>query len=287
MEKAGVVVERFRPVHKLKFWESNHRTHRKVLICDEDVAFTGGIGIADEWRGDARDPSEWRDTHFRVRGPAVCGLRAAFVQNWVETGHDPFEEGVDRFPEQPTDGPTAIQVLRGAAEAGWSDLSTLFRVLLLLARRRVRITTAYFVPDDLTSDLLCRAAQRGVDIDILVPGPHMDKRFVQVAGESEFQPLLDAGVKLWTYQPSMLHAKIMTVDGVVANVGSANFDARSLLRDDEVNMVLFDSDVTAQLDAQFDEDVTRSEPIDAGHWAHRGPVQRAKEAVTELVDEHL
>ncbi|MDP9070445.1 MAG: phospholipase D-like domain-containing protein [Actinomycetota bacterium] len=287
MEKAGVTVERFRPVQKLKFWESNHRTHRKVLICDENVAFTGGIGIADEWRGDARDRSEWRDTHFRVRGPAVCGLRAAFVQNWVETAHDPFDEGVDRFPEQPTDGPTPIQVLRGAAESGWSDMSTLFRILLLLARRRVRITTAYFVPDDLTSDLLCRAAQRGVEVEILVPGPHMDKRFVQVASESEFQPLLDAGVKLWAYQPSMLHAKVMTVDGVVANVGSSNFDARSLLLDDEVNLVIFDPQVTSELDAHFDHDLDRSEPIEVGQWAHRGPFQRAKEAATSLVDEHL
>ena len=287
MNDAGVLVERFRPVQKLKFWESNHRTHRKVLICDEDVAFTGGIGIADEWRGDARDPSEWRDTHFRVRGPAVCGLRAAFIQNWAETGNDLFEEGVDRFPDQPTDGSSAIQVLRGAPETGWTDMSTLFRTLLLLARRRVRITTAYFVPDDLTTDLLCEAAKRGVEVEILIPGPHIDKRFVQVAGEAEFQPLLDAGVKLWAYQPTMLHAKVMTVDGVVANVGSANFDARSLLLDDEVNMVLFDPRVTAELDAHFDGDVSRSERVDPGEWSRRGPVQRAKEAVTTLLDDHM
>ena len=287
MKDAGVLVERFRPVQKLKFWESNHRTHRKVLICDENVAFTGGIGIADEWRGDARDPSEWRDTHFRVRGPAVCGLRAAFVQNWAETGNDLFQEGVDRFPDQPTDGPSAIQVLRGAPETGWTDMSTLFRTLLLLARRRVRITTAYFVPDDLTTDLLCDAAKRGVEVEILLPGAHIDKRFVQLAGEAEFQPLLDAGVKLWSYQPTMLHAKVMTVDGVVSNVGSANFDARSLLLDDEVNMVLFNPRVTAELDAHFDDDASRSKPLDAGEWSERGPVQRAKEAVSTLLDDHL
>ncbi len=287
MNDAGVLVERFRPVQKLKFWESNHRTHRKVLICDENVAFTGGIGIADEWRGDARDPSEWRDTHFRVRGLAVCGLRAAFIQNWAETGNDLFQEGVDRFPDQPTDGSSAIQVLRGAPETGWTDMSTLFRTLLLLARRRVRITTAYFVPDDLTTDLLCTAAKSGVEVEILIPGPHIDKRFVQVAGEAEFQPLLDAGVKLWAYQPTMLHAKVMTVDGVVANVGSANFDARSLLLDDEVNMMLFDPRVTAELDAHFDHDVSRSDRVDPGEWSKRGPVQRAKEAVTTLLDDHM
>ena len=137
-----------------------------------------------------------------MRGPAVCGLRAAFVQNWAETGNALFQEGVDRFPDQPTDGSSTIQVLRGAPETGWTDMSTLFRTLLLLARERVRITTAYFVPDDLTSDLLCKAVGRGVEVEILIPGPHIDKRFVQVAGEAEFQPLLDAGVKLWSYQPS-------------------------------------------------------------------------------------
>jgi cardiolipin synthase len=271
----------------MKFWESNHRTHRKVLICDENVAFTGGIGIADEWRGDAGDPSEWRDTHFRVRGPAVCGLRAAFVQNWAEAGHELFDEDVDRFPDQPSNGSSVIQVLRGAPETGWTDMSTLFRALLLLARRRVRITTAYFVPDDLTTNLLCETANRGVDVEILVPGPHIDKRFVQVAGEAEFEPLLDAGVKLWSYQPTMLHAKVMTVDGAVSNVGSANFDARSLLLDDEVNMVLFDPRVTAELDAHFDDDVSRSERIEAGQWSKRGPLQRAKESVTSVIDEHL
>ncbi|HEV3400413.1 MAG TPA: phospholipase D-like domain-containing protein, partial [Acidimicrobiales bacterium] len=167
------------------------------------------------------------------------------------------------------------------------DMSTLFRTLLLLARRRVRITTAYFVPDELTTDLLCDASKRGVEVEILIPGPHIDKRFVQVAGEAEFQPLLDAGVKLWSYQPSMLHAKVMTVDGAVSNVGSANFDARSLLLDDEVNMVVFDPRVTAELDSHFDDDVERSERIDPGDWVKRGPVQRAKEAVSSVIDDHL
>ncbi len=277
MKKSRVQVERFRPVEKLRFWETDHRTHRKVLICDEAVAFTGGVGIADEWRGDARNPSEWRDTHFRVRGPAVCGLRAAFVQNWAESGHPLFEDGVDRFPEQPTDGSASVQVLRGTAGAGWSDMSSLFRALLKLARERVRITTAYFVPDEETSDLLCETARRGVDIQVLVPGPHIDKRFVQLASDSQIEPLLEAGVQVWSYQPTMLHAKTMTVDGLVANVGSANFDARSLLRDEEVNMVVFDTDFTAALERDFAADVARSKPFDREEWASRGPAQRAKE----------
>jgi hypothetical protein len=154
------------------------------------------------------------------------------------------------------------------------------------ARRTVRITTAYFVPDD-TADLLCETAGRGVDVQVVVPGPHADKRFVQLAGEARFQSLLDAGVKIWSFQPAMLHAKIMTVDGLVANVGSANFDARSLLRDDEVSMVLYDPDITAALEGDFEADVARSEPFDGSEWAERGIMQRAKEAVTSVIDEHL
>ena len=287
MQEAGCQVEWFRPVQKLKFWENNHRTHRKVLICDEHVAFTGGIGIADEWGGDARNENEWRDTHFRVQGPAVDGLRAAFVQNWAEAGRPLFEPGIDKFPEQDQYGSSVVQVVRGAAQSGWTDMTTLMRSLMTLAERRLRITTAYFVPDEQTTQDMCQASERGVEVEILIPGPHTDKRFVQVASESEYQELLDAGVRIWTYQPSMLHAKIMTVDGAVANVGSSNFNSRSLEFDDEVNLVVFDEALVAELDRQFDDDVARSKAVDPSEWEDRSLVQRAKEAATELVKRDL
>ena len=191
----------------------NHRTHRKVLIVDEAVGFTGGVGIADEWHGDARNENEWRDTHFRIAGPAVDGLRAAFLDNWAETDPVLFDEDVDRFPDQPKPGDAVVQCVRGASETGWSDVSTLFRTLLQLAKQRIRIATAYFVPDAELIERLCDAADRGVEVQILLPGPHADKRFVQLAGEAEYAELLDAGVEIWKFQPSMLHAKIMTVDG--------------------------------------------------------------------------
>lgn len=287
MVAAGAHVEWFRPVNKVRFWEANHRSHRKVLICDEEVAFTGGIGIADEWRGDARDPGEWRDTHFRVRGPAVDGLRAAFVQNWAETGRGLFDEGVDRFPVQPVAGPSTVQVVRGAAQAGWSDVATLVRSLLALARERVRITTAYFVPDDATMRVLADTARRGVEVDVVLPGRHVDKRFMQLASQSQYHRLLDAGVRLWSYEVSMLHAKVLTVDGQVASVGSANLTGRSLLLDDEVNLVVFDPDLVAELDADFDRDLARSEAVDPEAWPDRGLAQRAKEAVAGLGGRHM
>jgi cardiolipin synthase len=287
MVAAGAQVEWFRPVNKARFWEANHRSHRKVLICDEDVAFTGGIGIADEWRGDARGPGEWRDTHFRIRGPAVDGLRAAFVQNWAETGRPLLDHGVDRFPTQPQLGTTVAQVVRGAAQTGWSDVATLVRSLLALAEERVRITTAYFVPDEATCAALAATAQRGVEVDVLIPGPHVDKRYVQLAGQAQYDGLLEAGVRLWSYQVSMLHAKVITVDRTVASVGSANFTSRSLLLDDEVNVVVFDPEVVAVLDADFDADLAVSEPVDHRAWPERSLAQRALEAVAGLGARHM
>ena len=240
-----------------------------MLIVDEAVGFTGGVGIADEWNGDARNEHEWRDTHFRVRGPAVDGLRAAFLDNWLETDDVLFEPDVDRFPDQPHAGSTVVQSVRGASETGWSDISTLFLPLFQLAQERIRITTAYFVPDTELNDRMCAAAERGVEVQILLPGPHADKRFVQLAGESSYGRLLDCGVKIWHYQPSMLHAKVMTVDGVIANIGSANLNARSTELDEEVNLVALDPELVRVLDAQFDEDLERSEAIVKGRWEDR------------------
>ncbi len=193
IEDAGARVHWFRPLHRFRPGQINHRTHRKVLITDEAVGFTGGVGIADCWQGDARTETEWRDTHFRIEGPAVDGLRAAFLDNWAETDSSLFDEGVDRFPDQPQPGRSVVQCVRGASETGWSDMATLFKALIQLACQRIRITTAYFVPDDDLTKRLLDAAGRGVEIDILLPGPHADKRFVQLAGEGEYDELLEGG----------------------------------------------------------------------------------------------
>jgi cardiolipin synthase A/B len=279
MEQAGVIVRWFRPIARLRPGRVNHRTHRKVVVIDEAVAFTGGVGIADEWNGDARNEHEWRDTHFRIDGPAVDGLRAAFLADWAETDLDLFEDDVDRFPEQEQPGNAVVQCVRGAAGPGQSDVSTLFRTLLQLAQQRLRITTAYFVPDDDLTDRLCAAADRGVDVQILLPGPHADKRFVQVAAESTFAGLLEHGVSIASFQPSMLHAKIMTVDGIAATIGSANFNARSVSLDDEINLVIIEPGLVKELDEQFDADLTRSVQLDPSRWEHRPLLQRVVEEV--------
>jgi cardiolipin synthase A/B len=277
MASHGVRVRWFRPLRRI--WPSaiNHRTHRKVLIVDEAVGFTGGVGIADEWCGDARDASEWRDTHFRVEGASVDGLRAAFLDNWAETDDELFEEAVDRFPNQPKPGSVLVQCVRGASETGWSDMATLYRTLLQLARHRIRITTPYFVPDADLGTRLCAAADRGVDVQVLLPGPVMDKRFVQIAAEGNYDSLLEHGITVWNFQPTMLHAKVLTVDGLVANVGSANFNPRSVTWDEEINVVALDAALTSVLDAQFDDDLERSVRIEPGRWRRRSLLQQAAE----------
>jgi cardiolipin synthase len=283
MDEAGCDVRWFRPIKARGALQANNRTHRKLLVCDEVVAFTGGVGIADVWTGDARKEDEWRDTHFRLVGPAVAGLRGAFFDNWAETGTDLVDE-VDLFPELVGNGHYDVQVIKGVAEAGNSDVWNLFRLLIDCAQERIRITTAYFTPDEEILRRLVSAAERGVEVEVLVPGPHADKRLVQVASESSFRELLDANVQICTFQPSMLHAKILTADGSVCVVGSANMNQRSTEYDDEVCLVIFDEGMTALLDGHMDDDLKRAEPVDLEEWEQRGLLQRVQEKAVQVVD---
>lgn len=287
VEDGGCELRWFRPVEVAEIGEVNHRTHRKVMVCDETIAFTGGVGIADEWSGDARNENEWRDTHFRVEGPAVDGLRAAFIDNWAETGPDLFDPAIDRFPAPTTDGPTRIQVVRGAAETGLSDIATMFHLLLSIAQDRVRITTAYFNPDEVLLAHIIETVERGVTVEILLPGPGADKRFAQLAGERVYEELLDNGVTIWSFQPSMLHAKILTVDGRIAVIGSANFNNRSTQFDEEVDLILHDSSIAQTLDDHFDHDVSRSVELDPARWADRSVPQKAAEKAMGAVKDLL
>ena len=279
MDEAGVHVEWFRKPWLNSPLKQNHRCHRKVLVADEEVGFTGGVGIAEEWCGDARNEGEWRDTHMEVRGPAVDGLGAAFAQNWAESGRDLYDD-TDRFPQQPQAGASVAQVVRGSASLGWDDLQTTFRVMLDTAEQRLRLATAYFAPDEFFLQRLCAAAQRGVDVDVLLPGPHADKRVCQLASEAAYDQLVSCGVRVWNFQPAMLHAKIMCVDGMAAVVGSSNFNRRSLDHDEEVLLVALDSEVARELEEHFEADLERSEEIDLTRWRNRSRRQKILEAAT-------
>lgn len=277
MTAAGVTFEKFRPPWLRSPFTHNHRTHRKVLVVDETVAFTGGVGIAEEWCGDARNEDEWRDTHLEIRGPAVAGLQAAFVQNWGETNR-PLDTPAMRFPVATQAGTALVQVVRGSATVGWDDIESAWWTLLGAAQSRIRLQTAYFAPDRDFRRLLNDAAGRGVQVQVLVPGMNADKLVSRVASERSFEPLLEAGVEVWRFLPTMLHTKVLVVDDVAAMVGSANFNRRSLDHDEEVVAVIVDDPVVARLAADFDEDLARAEQVTAQEWATRGLPQRALEA---------
>ncbi|MFE2571754.1 phospholipase D-like domain-containing protein [Streptomyces mirabilis] len=277
MERAGVQVAWFRKPLYLSPLKQNHRCHRKVLVVDEETAFTGGVGIAEEWCGDARNPGEWRDTHVQVRGPAVDGLAAAFAQNWAEC-HDELFDDHDRFTTHTPHGEAVVQVVRGSASFGWQDMQTLFRVVIETAEERIRLATAYFAPDAYFIELLCAAARRGVEVEILLPGPYTDKRVCQLAGQRYYEDLTGCGVKVFQYQPTMLHTKVLTIDRATALIGSTNFNRRSLDHDEEVMLAVLDPTFTALLDRHFKEDLEHSELISPGRWKRRARLQRVREA---------
>ena len=288
MTDSGVQVEWFRKPFSIAQITSplkqNHRTHRKVLVVDERIGFTGGVGIAEEWCGDARDQTEWRDTHVRVVGPAVDGLAASFAQNWAETGHPLIDEH-RQFPQHETAGTggSIVQVARGSASVGWNDMATVFRVMIESAQDRLRMMTAYFVPDACFQQLLIDAVERGVQVDLMLPGPHADKRICQFASESIYSTLAEGGVRIWAFQPSMLHAKVLTVDGVASVVGSANMNRRSMNHDEEVVLSVLDPVVTRRLEQDFDDELERCVRLDPQRWADRSLAQKAQEKATRVL----
>jgi cardiolipin synthase len=286
MREAGVDVQFFRPPWIRSPFSHNHRTHRKVLVVDESVAFTGGVGIAEEWDGDARDPSEWRDTHLQVRGPAVAGLQAAFVQNWAETTGDPNDDAAS-YPVLTTHGSDVVHVVRGTASLGWDDIQTAWYGLLTHARERVTLQTAYFAPDASFLSLLTETARRGVQVDLLLPGPHYDKTVSRLGSERHYSALLDAGVTVRRYQRTMLHTKVLTVDESIAMVGSSNYNRRSLDHDEEVAVIVYGGSVPQELVRDFTDDCAEAERVDAGQWRQRPPTQRLGEVAVAPLSRYL
>ena len=248
---------------------------------------TGGVGIAAEWMGDADGPDRWRDTHVRVRGPVVRGLQGAFAENWLE-GTGEVLAGDDYLPElDPLDDGATMQLVRSSATVGDTNAEALYYLALASARRTIELTAAYFVPRPAFTDALCAAAERGVDVRILVPGPHIDKGVVRTGGRAAYSELLDAGVRLFEYQPTMLHAKTLCIDGSWSSVGTINFDNRSFQLHDEVTLCVWDEGFAGELGTAFSEDLERSEEIEPGRWHSRSPRQRAAEAATTVLRREL
>jgi cardiolipin synthase len=283
MSDAGVCVVRFRPLRPWTVRRLGNRTHRKVAVVDGRVGFIGGVGIADEWTGDASDPDHWRDTHVRLRGPIVRSLQGAFAENWLEATGDVLV-GDEYLPDlEPIDGGPPMQVVRSSAGVGDSDAEALYFLALACAQRSIDLTAAYFAPRPAFSRALADAARRGVAVRVLVPGPHADKEFVRVAGRRTYGELLEAGVEIHEYQPTMIHAKTLVVDGAWSSVGSVNFDNRSFQLNDEATLCVQCRDFAAQLGEQFERDLRVSCRIDPDRWASRSPLQRSRERAVQLV----
>jgi cardiolipin synthase len=266
MKDAGVEVAKYNPMKPFQpaFWyrptRINNRTHRKLLIVDGRVGFTGGVGIADEWDGNAQDPKHWRDNHYRIEGPVVGELQAAFLDNWLRTNGSVLH-GNDYFPAQDASGSYKAQTFKSSQRGGSESARLMYLTSIASAAKNVRLANAYFVPDKLAIDTFLDAAKRGVKIEIIVPGPHIDQQAVRKASRNVWPQLLKAGIRIYEYQPTMFHCKYMIVDDLWVSVGSSNFDSRSFRLNAEANLNVLNADFAAKQIRVFEQDKTNSKEI--------------------------
>ena len=278
MEDAGVEVEQYRPLEWYRLGRMNSRTHRKLLVIDGEVGFTGGVGIADVWDGDAQDPDHWRDIHFQVQGPVVAQMQAAFLDNWIQTTGDVLN-GPAYFPPLDSVGTVAAHVFTSSPEGGSDSMRLMYLLAISSASRSIALEAAYFVPDAVMVRALVAAAERGVEVRVLVPGPHIDSDLVRVSSRKIWGDLLAAGAEISVYQPTMLHTKMLIVDRQMVSVGSTNFDVRSFELNDEASLNLYDADFAEAMAGVFEQDWAEGEPYTYEMWASRPWTERFAETV--------
>ena len=286
MKQAGVQVQRY---HKPVWWKLarlNNRTHRKLLVIDGKVGFTGGVGIADQWRGNAQDENHWRDTHFRIEGPVVGQIQAVFNDNWLKATGTVLD-GPDYFPALQAVGDMPAQMFSSSPTGGSESMHLMYLMAITAARHTIDLSAAYFVPDDLTIRTLIEAAKRGVRVRILMPGKIIDSDLVKAASRERWGELLAAGVKLAEYQPTMYHVKALIVDNLLVSVGSTNFDNRSFSINDEANLNILHADFARAQTAIFEDDWKRSNPVTKAEFRDRPWWQRVTTSVASLVGEQL
>ncbi len=285
LREAGAELSVYRPPTLRGFWGLDQRTHRKILVVDGRVGFTGGMGITDEWLGDAQGPGHWRDTALRVEGPVVAQLQAAFVDNWVEcTGRILHGDGY--FPALRQAGDVRAQAFWSSPHEGNYNARVMYHLSIASARRTVRIANAYFVPDRLLVQALIAARARGVEVELLVAGP-TDVRLTRWASRIKWGKLLEAGVRIHEYQGAVLHAKTIVVDDAWVSVGSINADALSLRLLDEVAVNVLDRRVAAEHVAIFERDKVRAVEITLERWRNRTLGQRIREWIGRMFEPRL
>jgi cardiolipin synthase len=286
MREAGARVEYYHPLRWYTIARMNNRTHRKLLVVDGRVGFTGGVGIAEEWTGDAGDPQHWRDTHFRVEGPAVAEMQGIFLDNWMQVTGE-VSHGGDYFPALANAGDTDAQMFESSPTGGSESMELMYLLAIVSAKRSILLEAAYFIPDDLTGEALVEARRRGVDVRVIVPGQYNDAKVTRYASRSTWGPLLESGVRIFEYQPTMFHCKVMVVDGLFTSVGSTNFDDRSFRLNDEASLNVFDAKVASDQAKIFEEDVARSKEYTLADWTARPWWQRLGEWASSTVEAQL
>ena len=286
MKSAGVEVRFYHPLRWYNLARMNNRTHRKLLVVDGRIGFTGGVGIADPWNGDAQDAEHWRDSHYRLEGPAVAQMQAAFLDNWIKTTGKVLQ-GPEYFPKLQPAGDVLAQVFTSSPSGGGDSMQLMYLLSITAAQKRIDLSAAYFVPDELTRRALRQALTRGVKVRILVPGANTDVEVARRASRAAWGELLQAGAQIYEYQPAMFHCKMMLVDSRLASVGSTNFDNRSFRLNDEANLNVYDAAFVSEQEAVFEADLRKSKRISYEQWKNRPRLEQVMENVSSFLSSQL
>ncbi len=268
MKDAGVEIHQYRPLKWFNLGRLNNRTHRKLLVVDGRIGFTGGVGIADIWEGEAQDPDHWRDLHFRVEGPVVAQFQSAFNDNWIKTTGVVLN-GEDYFPPLQPAGPMDAHMFVASPAGGSESMHLMYLLSIAAAERSIDLQAAYFVPDDLIIKALLAARHRGVRVRVVLPGKHIDSETVRLASKAHWGELLLGGVEIHEYQPTMMHNKLLIVDGLMVSVGSTNFDVRSFRLNDEASLNVYDADFAARMTEVFEADLKPTVQYTYRMWKER------------------
>jgi cardiolipin synthase A/B len=286
MQAAGVDVRKFHKPAWYNLARLNDRTHRKILVLDGKTGFTGGVGIAPKWTGSGQDPEHWRDSHFLIKGPAVAQMQAVFMDNWLKVTGDVMH-GDAYFPALVPVGKSEAQVFSSSPSGGSESMQLMYHLSITAAERSIDLSSAYFVPDDLTSKALIQALARGVKIRVITPGEIIDTDTVRAASRGRWGPLLQAGAEIYEYQPTMYHCKVMIVDSLLVSVGSTNFDNRSFRLNDEANLNIFDTTFASRQTQVFEEDLRRSKRVTFEAWSNRPWQEKLKERLASVLETQL
>jgi cardiolipin synthase len=268
MQDAGVHVERYRPLHWYNLGRINNRTHRKLLVIDGRIGFTGGVGIGDPWQGNAQDPDHWRDLHFRIEGPAVSQFQAAFNDNWIKTTGEVLN-GAGYCPQLDRAGGMDAHLFISSPSGGSESMHLMFLMAIAAAEHTIDLQAAYFIPDELITKALIAARHRGVRIRVIVPGKNTDSDAARFASKAGWGPLLLAGMEIYEYEPTMFHNKMLIVDGELVSVGSTNFDLRSFRLNDEASLNIYDRDFAQRMTAVFESDLKPTKRYTYQTWKKR------------------